>query len=205
MSGDLLLKMPNVYEPKRKNRFIFRFPSDLGIQEWTVESGKRPAINQTATEIQFLNTSTWVLGRYTWQEMQVVFRDVIGPSSSQAIMEWVRLGTETLSGRQGYAAGYKRDVELEMLDPTGAVVQDKFLRNFVLCPWHGGLRSDFRFSHHRPAHGDSMVLRMLACSGSRYPFAGAHGLRIEIRRCHTDGDTRSSGASHRSIDRHSCL
>ena len=33
MSGDLLLKMPNVYEPLRKNRFIFRFPADLGLQE----------------------------------------------------------------------------------------------------------------------------------------------------------------------------
>ena len=62
--SDLLLKMPNTYEPLRKNRFVFRFPADLGIQEWTVESGKRPSLNQNATEIQFLNTSTWVLGRY---------------------------------------------------------------------------------------------------------------------------------------------
>ena len=68
--SDLLLKMPTTYEPLRKNRFVFRFPADLGIQEWTVESGKRPSITQNATEIQFLNTSTWVLGRYTWQEMQ---------------------------------------------------------------------------------------------------------------------------------------
>ena len=74
--SDLLLKMPNTYEPLRKNRFVFRFPADLGIQEWTVESGKRPSLNQTATEIQFLNTSTWVLGRYTWQEMQLTFREI---------------------------------------------------------------------------------------------------------------------------------
>ena len=121
--SDMLLKLPNTYEPLRKNRFVFRFPSDLGIQEWTVESGKRPSLKQGATEIQFMNTSTWVLGRYTWDEMQLVFRDPIGPSTSQALMEWVRLGTETATGRQGYACGYKRDVELELLDPTGAVVQ----------------------------------------------------------------------------------
>ena len=130
--SDLLNKMPNVYEPLRKNRFIFRFPADLGIQEWTVESGRRPSINQNATEIQFLNTSTWVLGRYTWQEMQLTFRDPIGPSTSQAIMEWVRLGSETVTGRQGYAAGYKRDVELEMLDPTGVVVSKWVLKNCML-------------------------------------------------------------------------
>lgn len=123
MAGELLLRMPNTYEPLRQNRFMFRFPSDLGIQEWTVESGARPHIQQTATEIQFLNTSTWVAGRYTWQELQITLRDPIGPSASQAVMEWVRLCSESVTGRQGYAAGYKRDIELELLDPTGVVVQ----------------------------------------------------------------------------------
>ena len=135
--SDLLLKIPNVYEPLRKYRYIFRFPSDLGIQEWTVESGKRPSLNQTATEIQFLNTSTWVLGRYTWGDMQLTFRDVIGPSTTQAVMEWIRLGTETATGRQGYAAGYKRDVELEMLDPNGVVVQKWILKGCFITNFDG--------------------------------------------------------------------
>ena len=34
--ADLLMKMPVPYEPKRKNRFILKFPSDLGIAEWIV-------------------------------------------------------------------------------------------------------------------------------------------------------------------------
>jgi len=127
--SDLLTKIPLQFEPLRKNRFMLRFPADLGIQEWTLSSAKRPSINQAATEIQFLNTSTWVLGRYTWDDIQVVFRDPIGPSTSQAVMEWVRLGTESVSGRQGYAAGYKRDVELEMLDPNGVVAQKWILKN----------------------------------------------------------------------------
>lgn len=127
--SDLLNKMPLVFEPLRQNRFIFRFPSDLGIQEWTVESGSRPQITQNSTEIQFLNTSTYVLGRYTWNEMNITFRDPIGPSASQAIMEWIRLCSESVTGRQGYAAGYKRDIELELLDPTGAVVQKWILVN----------------------------------------------------------------------------
>ena len=38
-------------------------------------------------------------------------------------MEWVRLHSESVTGRQGYAAGYKKDVEIEMLDPTGVVVE----------------------------------------------------------------------------------
>ena len=130
--SDLLLKMPSNYEPLRQNRWIMRFPSDLGIQEWWLQSASRPSISQKETEIQFLNTSTWVVGRYTWDTIDVVLRDPIGPSASQAIMEWIRLHSESVTGRQGYAAGYKRDVELEMLDPTGVVVSKWVLKN-AMC------------------------------------------------------------------------
>ena len=125
----MLTKIPLVYEPLRKNRWLLRFPSDLGIQEWTLESASRPKISQKSVEIEFLNTSTYVLGRYTWDSIQVTLRDPIGPSMSQAVMEWVRLESESLSGRQGYAAGYKRDIELDLLDPTGVVVQKWILKN----------------------------------------------------------------------------
>ena len=47
-------------------------------------------------------------------------------------MEWVRLHSESVTGRQGYAAGYKRDVELEMLDPTGVVVSKWILKNVMI-------------------------------------------------------------------------
>ena len=104
--SDLLLKMPLNYEPLRKNRWLLRFPADLGIQEWWCQTAKRPAIKQEGKPIQFLNTETYVVGRYTWDEMQVTLRDPIGPSASQAVMEWVRLHSESVSGRQGYAAGY---------------------------------------------------------------------------------------------------
>ena len=127
--SDLLIKMPLNFEPLKKNRFLVRFPSDLGIQEWWVSSAKRPSIKQEGKEIPFMNTSTYVLGRYTWDEMQITLRDPIGPSASQAIMEWIRLHSESVTGRQGYAAGYKRDVELEMLDPTGVSVSKWILKN----------------------------------------------------------------------------
>ena len=121
--ADLLMKMPIPYEPKRQNRFILRFPSNLGINEWFVESTARPHIRIGSTEIQFLNTSTFVAGRFNWEPIPVTFRDPIGPSAAQALMEWVRLHAESVTGRMGYAAGYKKDIDLEMLDPTGVVVE----------------------------------------------------------------------------------
>ena len=130
--ADLLMKMPIPYEPKRNNRFILRFPSTLGINEWFVESAKRPSLKITSTPIPFLNTSTYVAGRFEWQEIGVTFRDPIGPSASQALMEWVRLCAESVTGRMGYAAGYKKNVDLEMLDPTGVVVEKWILEGCFL-------------------------------------------------------------------------
>ena len=121
--ADLLMKMPVPYEPKRANRFILRFDSSLGINEWFVETAKRPSLKVNSVAIPFLNTSTYVAGRFEWNEIGVTFRDPIGPSASQALMEWVRLCAESVTGRMGYAAGYKKDTYLEMLDPTGVVVE----------------------------------------------------------------------------------
>ena len=130
--ADLLMRMPVPYEPKKKNRFIFRFPTPLGIQEWFVASGSRPSISIEEVPIQFLNTETYVAGRFNWESIDVTFRDPIGPSAAQALMEWVRLHAESVTGRMGYAAGYKKDIDLEMLDPTGVVVEKWILQGTFL-------------------------------------------------------------------------
>jgi hypothetical protein len=126
--ANLLMKMPVPYEPKKKNRFILRFPTALGINEWFVQTAARPKITIDEVEIPFLNTSTWVAGRFKWETISVKLRDPIGPSAAQAIMEWIRLCAESVTGRMGYAAGYKKDVELELLDPTGVVVEKWILQ-----------------------------------------------------------------------------
>ena len=69
---------------------------------------------------------------YSCDSILISFRDPIGPSASQALMEWIRLHSESATGRQGYAAGYKRDIELEMLDPSGVSVQRWILKNTML-------------------------------------------------------------------------
>ena len=139
--ADLLMKMPIPYEPKRQNRFILRFPSSLGINEWFVESTARPKLKIASVAIPFLNTETYVAGRFNWEELSVKFRDPIGPSASQAVMEWIRLCAESVTGRMGYAAGYKKNVDLEMLDPTGVVVEKWILEGAWLTGYDGGALS----------------------------------------------------------------
>lgn len=126
------MKMPVPYEPKKQNRFIVRFPSSLGINEWYVLSSKRPTIVIGEVEIPFINTSTYVAGRFHWETLEVTFKDPIGPSATQALMEWIRLHAESVTGRMGYAAGYKKDIELEMLDPIGVVVEKWILQGTFL-------------------------------------------------------------------------
>ena len=130
--ADLLMKMPVPYEPKRVNRFILRFPSSLGINEWYVSSAARPSAKINSVAIPFINTSTYVAGRFEWNELRVTFKDPIGPSASQALMEWFRLHAESVTGRMGYAAGYKKDLDLELLDPTGVAVEKWILQGTFL-------------------------------------------------------------------------
>ena len=130
--ADLLMKMPFQYEPKRTNRFILTFPSSLGINSWYVETASRPTITIGKKEIKFLNTETYVSSTFKWGEISVKLRDPIGPSAAQAVMEWVRLHAESVTGRMGYAAGYKKDVDLEMLDPTGVAVEKWILQGCII-------------------------------------------------------------------------
>jgi hypothetical protein len=110
----------------------------MGINEWYVTSAARPVGKINSVEIPFLNTSTYVAGRFNWEEIKVTFKDPIGPSASQALMEWFRLHAESVTGRMGYAAGYKKDIELEMLDPTGVVVEKWILQGTFMTNLDGG-------------------------------------------------------------------
>lgn len=136
--SDLLLKMPLQYEPLKKNRWILRFPADLGIQEWWLSSASVPSINIEDKKIPFLNTQTHVAGNYTWSDITLKFRSPIGPSASQALMEWIRLVAESVTGRMGYAIGYKRNLELELLDPNGVTVSKWIIVNAYPTSFEGG-------------------------------------------------------------------
>ena len=67
--ADLLMKMPIPYEPKRNNRWILRFPSSLGLNEWYVESTSRPKLKINSVAIPFLNTEVYVAGKFNWEAL----------------------------------------------------------------------------------------------------------------------------------------
>jgi len=125
--SNMLIGVPFDYEPKRVNRFFAEFPSELGIETWKVRKFKRPQMDINSVEIPYLNEMQYVSGRYKWETIDVEFLDTIGPSTSQQLMEWVRLHAESLTGRMGYAMGYKKNLILKELDPSGVEVAKFFL------------------------------------------------------------------------------
>jgi hypothetical protein len=130
--SNMLIGVPFDYEPKRVNRFFAEFPSELGIEVWKVRKFDRPKMDINSVEIPYMNEMQYVAGRYKWDPLTIEFLDPIGPSTSQQLMEWVRLHAESLTGRMGYAAGYKKNIILKELDPTGIEVAKFFLEQCMI-------------------------------------------------------------------------
>jgi hypothetical protein len=130
--ADMIRGIPIDYEPKRVNRFFAEFPSELGLEVWKIQKFKRPSMTINKTDIRFMNETNYVAGSYVWNELDLTFLDVIGPSTSQQLMEWVRLEAESLTGRMGYAAGYKKNIYLKAVDPTGVDVEKWFLEQCMI-------------------------------------------------------------------------
>ena len=54
--------------------------------------------------------------------------DPITPSGAQAVMEWVRLHHESVTGRDGYSDFYKKDLTIDVLGPVGDIVSEWILK-----------------------------------------------------------------------------
>jgi hypothetical protein len=113
------------FEPKLKNRFIMTID---GVPAYTIKTANRPQITFEEVELNHLNVKRFIKGKGTWQTLQFTMYDPIVPSSAQALMEWVRLSHESVTGRDGYADFYKKDVTINVLGPVGDIVEEWTLK-----------------------------------------------------------------------------
>jgi hypothetical protein len=65
-----------------------------------------------------------VKGKTTWSDLTMTLFDPITPSGAQAVMEWVRLHHESVTGRDGYSDFYKKDLTIDILGPVGDIVSE---------------------------------------------------------------------------------
>ena len=118
------------FEPKMKNRFIMEIE---GIPSYLVKAANRPQINFETVKLDHINVYRKLKGKGEWQDLEITLYDPIVPSGAQAVMEWVRLSHESLTGRDGYAEFYKKDVDFYMLGPVGDKIEQWKLKGaFVL-------------------------------------------------------------------------
>ena len=113
------------FEPKLKNRFIMQID---GIPAYTIKTTSRPQITFEAITLEHMNIKRYVKGKGEWQTMSVTMYDPVVPSAAQAVMEWVRLGHESVTGRDGYSDFYKKDVTIQVLGPVGDIVEEWTLK-----------------------------------------------------------------------------
>ena len=117
--------MFDAFEPKMKARYIMYIE---GIPSMLLKKAARPKISFDDVTLDHINIQRKLKGKGMWQDISVTLYDPIVPSGAQAVMEWVRLSHESVTGRAGYADFYKKEVKINMLGPVGDVVEEWLLK-----------------------------------------------------------------------------
>lgn len=118
------------FEPKVKNRFILYVD---GIPSFIIKKVNRPKLIQAKKELDHINLKRFYKGKSVWEEISMELYDPIVPSGAQAVMEWVRLHHESVTGRDGYQDFYKKDLTINVLGPVGDKVEEwKLVGSFIV-------------------------------------------------------------------------
>lgn len=109
------------FEPLLKMRYIMQID---GIPSYVIRRVDRPKMDSAEVEIPHINTVFYVKGKSKWQTATLELMEPIVPSAAQSVMEWVRLSHESVTGRDGYASMYQKDITIQCLGPVGDIVQE---------------------------------------------------------------------------------
>jgi hypothetical protein len=113
------------FEPKLGNRFIMEIN---GIESYIIKTASRPTFSSEVVELDHINVKRKIKGKSTWDDVNITLYDPIVPSGAQQVMEWIRTSHESLTGRDGYAAFYKKDITFYLLGPVGDKIEQWTLK-----------------------------------------------------------------------------
>ena len=113
------------FEPKQKNRFILYVD---GIPSYQIKGVGAVTLEQGVVTLNHINVERKVKGKSKWSDVSMTLFDPITPSGAQAVMEWVRLHHESVTGRDGYSDFYKKDLTIDVLGPVGDIVSEWVLK-----------------------------------------------------------------------------
>ena len=113
------------FEPKLGNRFIMEIN---GIESYIIKTASRPTFTSEVVELDHINVKRKIKGKSTWDDVNITLYDPIVPSGAQQVMEWIRTSHESLTGRDGYSAFYKKDITFFLLGPVGDKIEQWTLK-----------------------------------------------------------------------------
>jgi len=108
------------FEPKLANRFIMEID---GIPSYMVKTANRPKLESEVVELDHINLKRKIKGKSNWTDITITLYDPVVPSGAQSVMEWIRTSHESITGRDGYADFYKKNIDFYMLGPVGDKVE----------------------------------------------------------------------------------
>jgi len=117
------------FEPKQQNRFILYMD---GIPAYIIKGVNAVTLTQDTVVLNHINVQRFVKGKSKWGEIQMTLFDPITPSGAQAVMEWVRLHHESVTGIDGYSDFYKKDLTLDILGPVGDIVSEWIIKGAII-------------------------------------------------------------------------
>ena len=113
------------FEPKMKNRYVMEIDT---IPSYLVKAANRPTIQFETIPLDHINVKRKLQGKGDWQDITITLYDPIVPSAAQKVMDWIRLGHESITGRRGYADFYKKDITFYLLGPVGDKIEQWTLK-----------------------------------------------------------------------------
>ena len=113
------------FEPKQANRFILYMD---GIPSFIIKGISAISLTQGEVILNHINILRKVKGKTVWNDVTMTLFDPITPSGAQAVMEWVRLHHESVTGRDGYSDFYKKNLTINVLGPVGDIVSEWILQ-----------------------------------------------------------------------------
>lgn len=145
------------FEPKVQNRFIMYVD---GFPSYVIKAINGLGFSQDEIKLNHINIYRKIKGKLTWNDVTLTLFDPITPSGAQAVMEWVRLHHESVTGRDGYSDFYKKDVTLNILGPTLDIVSEWILKGAFIKTANFG---DYNWDTDNAAQNLEMVLGMDYC------------------------------------------
>jgi len=145
------------FEPKVQNRFIMYVD---GIPAYIIKGVSGLGFEQGEIILNHINVYRKIKGKLRWNDLNLTLFDPITPSGAQAVMEWVRLHHESVTGRDGYSDFYKKDVVIDIVGPVGDVVSEWVIKGAFIKNANFG---DLNFDNDSAAQNITMTLGMDYC------------------------------------------